>query len=110
MSSKLCIIPFLLALLYRAQGRECRDQALQGGGSLAFVRVVMASASPLWSLVARWVGARSLRLFVAGLVDGGTLGNTVIVALPGDVRVCGEGEHALDRFSDGKYQFDVPTV
>jgi hypothetical protein len=36
---------------------------------------------------------------VAGLVDGGALSNAVIVALPDDVGVCGEGEHALDRFS-----------
>lgn len=36
---------------------------------------------------------------MAGLVNGGALSNAVIVALPDDVGVCGEGEHALDRFS-----------
>jgi hypothetical protein len=38
-------------------------------------------------------------LFLAGLVDGGPLSDTVVVALPYDVCVCGECEEAFDRFS-----------
>lgn len=57
----------------------------------------MASAS-----LTRWVRTGGLGLLVAGLVNGGALGNAVIVALPDDVGVYGEGEHALDRFSVGR--------
>jgi hypothetical protein len=41
-------------------------------------------------------------LLVASLVDGRTLCNTVVVALPDDVGVCREIKQALDRFSATK--------
>jgi hypothetical protein len=45
-------------------------------------------------------------LVVASLVDGRTLCNTVVVALPDDVGVCRESKQALDRFSEST--LDMP--
>lgn len=74
---------------------------LQGGTTLALVRVVMAGATPLHSRMASWVGGSDLSLLLASLVNGRALGNTVVVALPDDVGVGGKCEHALDGLPVG---------
>ena len=49
------------------------------------------------------------RLLLAGLVNGGSLGNAVVVALPHDVGVGREAQQTLDRFSENNKYMSIFT-
>lgn len=54
----------------------------------------MRRRPPSFPLVVGGMGS----FLLAGLVDGGALGDAVVVALPYDVCVWGEGQQAFDSF------------